>query len=100
MLMTTVVLRAPDARTHDRPDPQLLASLVRAVASPRDGLEHVAVRETGRAIELVLFQTVREAPLPPATGAAICRRALRLARQLSDWTVGTEQQDIAPTLRP
>lgn len=98
--MTTVVLRAPEATTPDRPDPQLLASLVRAVAAPDDGLEHVAVRQADRAIELVLFQTVCEAPRAPATGAAICRRALRLARQLGGWTVGTEQQDAAPTLRP
>ncbi|MEU7021265.1 hypothetical protein ABZ990_11505 [Streptomyces sp. NPDC046203] len=87
--MTSIVMRSPRTESGGRPDPLLLASLLRAVASPADGLEHVAVRPSGEQIELVLFQTVPDATEPPAPAIAICRRALEITRQLSGWTVET-----------
>lgn len=89
MYMTTVVMRSPYVQTGGQPDPLLLASLLRAVASPTDGLEHVAVRPSGEQVELVLFQSVPDVTEPPAPAIAICRRALEITRQLSGWTVET-----------
>ncbi|KJY39097.1 hypothetical protein VR44_02195 [Streptomyces katrae] len=91
MLMTAVSLRAPGAGTAGPPDPLLLASLLRSVATPADGLEHVAVRPRDGRVELVLFQTVSEGLEPPASGDIICRRALEITQQLSGWTVETER---------
>lgn len=91
MLMTAVSLRAPATSTGGPPDPLLLASLLRSVATPADGLEHVAVRPRDGHVELVLFQTVSDGTEPPASGGSICHRALEITQQLSGWTVETER---------
>ncbi|MET7618144.1 hypothetical protein [Streptomyces sp. NPDC005408] len=87
--MSVVTLIAPEHSAGQELDLLLLASLLRAVATPDDGLEHISVRPAPDRVDLVLFQTVAGSRGGAATGEELCHRALEAVRRLDGWTVGT-----------
>ncbi|MDI2130087.1 hypothetical protein [Yinghuangia seranimata] len=92
MQMTSVTLVAADVPPDGAPRPivpdaALLSSLIRAVAGPDDGLEHVAVAVAPGQVELVVFTTGGSPCAAGAAVSALCGRALAAAAQLNGWAV-------------
>lgn len=87
MHVTVATLVAPGRPAGDGIDLMLLTSLLRAVATPDDGLEHIVVRSAPGLVQLVFFLALASATAAEQAGERICGRALDAARQLSGWTV-------------
>ncbi|MFI6446413.1 hypothetical protein [Kitasatospora sp. NPDC050543] len=83
MATTTLVGPTPD-QVLDGP---LLRSLLWAVADERSGLEHLTVTAGPGRADVVLFYAGPSPCAADAAGADLCRRALRAAAQLGDWSL-------------